>query len=85
MNDLKYKFGKTDNIVRYYDSNDSYVLYRKYFKDSKILEFEDFMSPISKKRIQRWQYNNYGLLHRKIYYSPNSYKKLPKNFLMQMK
>ena len=85
MNDLKYNFGKTNNIVRYYNSDDKYVLYRRYFKDSNILEFEDFMSPISKKRIQRWQYNNYGVLHRKMYYSPNSYKKLPKNFLMQMK
>ncbi|RIN06090.1 glycosyltransferase [Staphylococcus xylosus] len=80
MNDLKYKFGKTNNIVRYYDSDDSYVLYRRYFKDSNILEFEDFMSPISKKRIQRWQYNNYGVLHKKIYYSPNSYKKIAEEF-----
>lgn len=78
---LKYRFGKADNIVRYYDSDGSYVLYRKYFKNTNILEFEDFMSPISKKKIQRWQYNNYGVLHKKIYYSHKSYKKIAEEFL----
>ncbi|WP_052327356.1 alpha-glucosyltransferase N-terminal domain-containing protein [Nosocomiicoccus massiliensis] len=62
------------DVIRYYD-NDTYVLYRKYRQGMKVLEFEDFMSPASKKKVERWEYNKYGILHRKNYYSPKTYKK----------
>ena|SRR5699024_5887819 len=67
---------KEKNVVRYYDDNDTYVLYRKYHKDSQVLEFEDFMSPASKKKVERWEYNKYGILHRKNYYSPKTHKRV---------
>lgn len=63
------------SAVRYFDG-ENYVLYRKFYDDSKILEFEDFMSPISKTKIQRWQYNKYGILHRKHYYSHSTKQKI---------
>lgn len=37
-----------NNIVRYYNGNE-YTLYRKFYKGTKVLNFEDYMSPISKK------------------------------------
>lgn len=77
---LSHEVIKSKHIVRYYSSDNTYVLYRKFKADTNILEFEDFMSPISKKRIQRWQYNNYGVLHKKLHYSPNSKKRIYEEF-----
>lgn len=37
------------NVMRYYDQ-ETYVLYRKFYEDTNIIEFEDVMSPISKKK-----------------------------------
>ena len=67
------------NTVRYYDG-DTYVLYRKYQEKSDCLAFEDFMSPVSKKKVERWQYNHSGRLHRKIRYSPDTHKKIHEQF-----
>ena len=36
--------------MRYYDQ-ETYVLYRKFYEDTNIIEFEDVMSPISKKKL----------------------------------
>ncbi|MEB8067254.1 MULTISPECIES: glycosyltransferase [Mammaliicoccus] len=63
------------NIVRYYNK-DEYVLYRKFYFGTKILLFEDFMSPISSKRLERREYTRNGVLHRITNYSPTSYNKL---------
>ncbi len=38
------------NVMRYYDQ-ETYVLYRKFYEDTNIIEFEDVMSPISKKKL----------------------------------
>lgn len=67
---LKYK--EKDNVFRYYDG-DTYVLYRKFYEESNILKFEDVMSPISKRKIERREYNNYGILHRKSYFSQKTH------------
>ena len=70
------------DTVRYYDGN-TYVLYRKYHEASDQLSFEDFMSPASKKKVERWQYNDNGRLHRKIRYSPKTHKKIHEQFYDQ--
>ena len=67
------------DIVRYYDQ-DSYVLYRKYQPNTNILEIEDFMSEVSRKKTERWEYNAYGELHRKTIYSPTYHGKLVEEF-----
>ena len=67
------------DVVRYYDG-DTYVLYRKFRPGSNILEFEDFMTPYCKKRVERHQYNNYGELHKKIYFSTKNYGKIVEKF-----
>ena len=36
--------------MRYYDQ-ETYVLYRKFYEDTNIIEFEDVMSPISRKKL----------------------------------
>jgi poly(glycerol-phosphate) alpha-glucosyltransferase len=41
---------------RYYDG-ETYVLYRKYYEGINMLQFEDVMTPASKKRIERREYN----------------------------
>ena len=63
------------NVMRYYDQ-EIYVLYRKFYEDTNIIEFEDVMSPISKKKIERREYNHFGQLHRKIYFSSRTYHKI---------
>ncbi|MEB7722352.1 glycosyltransferase [Staphylococcus equorum] len=67
------------DIVRYYDG-DTYFLYRKFRPGSNILEFEDFMTPYCKKRVERHQYNNFGHLHKKIYFSTKNYGKIAEKF-----
>ncbi|MDT4050304.1 glycosyl transferase family 1, partial [Staphylococcus arlettae] len=42
---LSHEVIKSKHIVRYYSSDNTYVLYRKFKADTNILEFEDFMSP----------------------------------------
>ena len=79
INGLRFEIGKEQNVVRYYNG-DEYILYRRYYENSTILEFEDFMSPVSKKKVERWQYNSYGVLHRKIYYSPKTYRKVSETY-----
>lgn len=69
------KCKEKDNVLRYYDG-DTYVLYRKFYEDSNILKFEDVMSPISKRKIERREYNSYGILHRKSYFSRKTYNRI---------
>ncbi|MEK0174986.1 glycosyltransferase [Tetragenococcus halophilus] len=64
-----------NNIVRYYKENE-YVLYRRFYEDTNILKFEDFMSPISKKKLERREYTRNGILHRITNYSINKSFKL---------
>lgn len=66
---------KQENVIRYYDQNE-YVLYRRYYRGTRIIEFEDFMSKASRKKVERWEYNLYGQLHRKITYSPVHHGKI---------
>ncbi|WP_413481874.1 glycosyltransferase [Mammaliicoccus vitulinus] len=63
------------NIVRYYKNNE-YVLYRQYYEDTKIIKFEDFMSPFSKKKLERREYTENGVLHRITNYSHTNYVKI---------
>lgn len=72
---LESKSFKDGNVMRYYKNN-NYVLYRKYYDNSNIVQLEDFMSSISKKRLERWEYNEFGQLHRKIYYTHKPFSKL---------
>lgn len=67
------------DIIRYY-KNKKYVLYRKYYQNSNILEMEDFMDEISKRRIERRLYNEYGNIHKKIIYNPKTYGKQIETF-----
>ncbi|WP_281183423.1 glycosyltransferase [Staphylococcus schleiferi] len=77
---LTSKVSKKDNdIVRYYDQ-ERYVLYRKYYAKSNILELEDFMDDISKRRIERRKYNQYGYIHQKIVYHPKTFGKQVETF-----
>lgn len=73
------EISKDKSIVRYYD-NETYVLYRRYYDNTKVVKFEDYMSPISKKKVQRWQYNKNGILHKKVYYAPKSSQKILEEF-----
>ncbi|MGV3274074.1 glycosyltransferase [Staphylococcus sp. 11261D007BR] len=70
---LKEKIDK--NIVRYY-KDEVYVLYRQFYEDTNVLKFEDFMSPISKKKLERREYTKMGVLHRITNYSASTYNKL---------
>ena len=72
---LQKKEFKDGNVVRYYDG-DTYVLYRRYYEGTNIVEFEDVMSPVSKKRIERHEYNVYGQLHKINYFSSKTYFKI---------
>src|SRR5699024_12705575 len=75
LEELESKRIKDGNVMRYYKNN-NYVLYRKYYDNSNIVQLEDFMSSISKKRLERCEYNEFGQLHRKIYYTHKPFSKL---------
>ncbi len=62
---------KDSDAVRYYDEEEEYVLYRKFYPGTQVVEFEDFMTKASPKKVERWEYNVYGQLHRKTIYSPD--------------
>ncbi|WP_239775876.1 glycosyltransferase [Mammaliicoccus sp. K-M42] len=68
-----------ENIVRYYNKGE-YVLYRKFYEGTKVLQFEDFMSPISSKKLERREYTRNGILHRITNYSATKYTKLYEEF-----
>ncbi|GAA3731190.1 hypothetical protein GCM10022378_19310 [Salinicoccus jeotgali] len=68
-----------DDTVRYY-KGDEYTLYRKFHEDSRVLKFEDFMSPISKKKVERRSYNKYGDLHQITRYDPKTFHKISEEF-----
>nr|WP_263313447.1 glycosyltransferase [Mammaliicoccus sp. Marseille-Q6498] len=70
-----YDTKKNKNVKRFYVDGE-YVLYRQYYKNTEVLNFEDFMSPISKKKLERREYNIRGRLHRIINFSPTSFGKL---------
>lgn len=67
---------KGSDAVRYYDEEDEYVLYRKFYPETQVVEFEDFMTKASPKKVERWEYNVYGQLHRKTIYSPVHHGKM---------
>ena len=48
---LESKSFNDGNVMRYYKNGD-YVLYRKYYGNSNVVQLEDFMSSISKKRLE---------------------------------
>ena len=72
---LEKKEFNNGNVIRYYDG-ETYVLYRKYYEGTNMLQFEDVMTPASKKRIERREYNTYGQLHRKVYFSSKTFFKI---------
>jgi glycosyltransferase involved in cell wall biosynthesis len=76
---LRNEIDNDGRTIRYYDG-DQYVLYRRFYKNTKILEFEDFMSAVSNRKVQRWQYNKHGILHRKLFYAHNTTKKIAEAF-----
>lgn len=76
---LKSEEFQNGNVVRYYDGND-YVLYRKFYDGTDILEFEDVMQPISKRKIERREYNLFGKLHKKSFFSARTYHKILEEF-----
>lgn len=61
------KQGKKSGLIHYYN-NECHVRSRKYYGQSNVLEYEDFISPTSGLKYERHQYNLYGQLHRKEYY-----------------
>ena len=67
---LKYELGKDQSEVYYYNKK-SYVRFRKYYGQSDVLQYEDYISSTGLK-YERHEYNLYGLLHRKIFYVNNS-------------
>src|SRR5699024_5042400 len=67
------------DVVRYYNE-ETYFLYRKFKPGTNILEFEDFMTPYCKKRVERHLYNTYGQLHKKDYFSTKNYGKIAEKF-----
>lgn len=68
---LKHEFGVDQSEVHYYENN-SYVKFRKYYGQSDILQYEDYISPLTGLKYERHEYNLYGLLHRKTFYVNNS-------------
>ena len=63
--------GKKSGLIHYYN-NECHVRSRKYYGQSNVLEYEDFISPTSGLKYERHQYNLYGQLHRKEYYYDDS-------------
>ena len=59
------------DLIHYYN-NECHVRSRKYYGQSNVLEYEDFISPTSGLKYERHQYNLYGQLHRKEYYYDDS-------------
>lgn len=67
------KTNKTGDVVRYYDAKaETYLMYRKYFQDSDVVKFEDMMSPDTKHKLIRYEYNPYGYLHKESRYAAAS-------------
>lgn len=68
---------KKGDVVRYYDqTDDTYLLYRKFYEDSEVVRFEDVMTPGVKHKIIRYEYNPYGYLHKQTNYSARKNIKL---------
>ena len=65
------------NCVRYYDKDtERYYLYRKFYPNSQVVKFEDYFTPGVKHKVERWEYNEYGYLHKITNYSRKLNKKL---------
>lgn len=47
------------------------------------MQFEDVMSPISKKKIERREFNQYGQMHRKTFYSRQTFRKIMEEYIDQ--
>ncbi|GGI40677.1 glycosyl transferase family 1 [Mammaliicoccus stepanovicii] len=70
-----YETKNSENVTRYYIDG-QYVLFRRFYKNTKVLQFEDFMSPISKQKLERREYTLKGTLHKITNYSPFSRNKI---------
>ena len=46
--------------------------FRKYYGQSDVLQYEDFISPLTGLKYERHEYNLFGQLHRKIFYYSDS-------------
>ncbi|TDM27181.1 glycosyltransferase [Macrococcoides caseolyticum] len=70
-----------NNCERYYDKDTGkYLLYRKFYSDSNIVKFEDYFVQGVKHKVERWEYNEEGYLHRITNYSRKLNKKLAEFF-----
>lgn len=66
---------KKDEVYRYFKNGD-YVRYRKYDLETGALLFEDHMDTHTRKRMERYEYNRFGYLFRKVVYKRNTLKVL---------
>jgi len=70
---------KKGQVYRYFKNGD-YVRYRKYDKETGVLLFEDHMDIYARKRMERYEYNRFGYLFRKIIYKRNTLRILEEIF-----
>lgn len=64
---------------KYYQGN-RYVRMRTYDQTTGKLKFDDFMDSATNQRKIRYEYNDFGICHRKIVYKPNTVNKLEEVF-----
>lgn len=70
-----------NDCERYYDKDTgNYLLYRKYYPESNVVKFEDYFTENIKHKVERWEYNEYGYLHRITNYSRKLNKKIAEFF-----
>lgn len=81
IKDYNYKEDFDKNCVRYYDNNTGrYILYRQFYSNSEIIKFEDYFTEGIKHKVERWEYNSSGILHKITNYSSKYNKKLAEYF-----
>ncbi|REI04799.1 glycosyl transferase family 1 [Staphylococcus felis] len=69
------------NCIRYYDiKTDNYLMYRNYYKGTDIAKFDDFFTSGVRHKIERWEYNDSGILHRITNYSRKYNTKLVEKY-----
>lgn len=66
-------------IYRYFKDG-IYEIYRQYDKKTGILKFQDIMDVYTRKRKERYEYNDFGVCHKKTVYKQNSTHKLQEIF-----
>lgn len=66
-----------NDCERYYDKDTGkYLLYRKFYSNSNMVKFEDYFTQGVKHKVERWEYNEDGYLHRITNYSRKLNKKI---------